>query len=53
MDAIGGWFQADSAPGLGTTITLGVPLTRTAFELQVAHAEKDVPQRQPALRGSK
>ena len=53
MDAIGGWFQADSAPGLGTTITLGVPLTMMAFESQVAHAEKAVRQRQPALTGSK
>ena len=53
MDAIGGWFQADSAPGLGTTITLGVPLTMIAFESQVAHAEKAVRQRQPALTGSK
>jgi len=33
MEAMGGWYQADSAPGRGTTITLGLPLA-TAVQAQ-------------------
>jgi CheY-like chemotaxis protein len=32
MEALGGWCRADSAPGKGTTVTLGLPL-RVAVEL--------------------
>lgn len=30
MEAMGGWLQTDSAVGRGTTMTLGLPLTRAA-----------------------
>lgn len=29
MEAMGGWFQVESAPGRGTTLALGLPLTKT------------------------
>lgn len=39
MDAMGGWLQTDSAPGRGTTITLGLPLKNTVKSESV-HAVK-------------
>ena len=38
MEAMGGWFQAESTPGRGTTITLGLPL-----EQALRSPERDVP----------
>lgn len=41
MKALGGWCQTDSAPGRGTTITLGMPL-RLAINATVVHAGASV-----------
>jgi signal transduction histidine kinase/CheY-like chemotaxis protein len=50
MEELGGWLHVDSAPGLGTTVTLGLPFTSAVStpELSTDEGQVSPPEVRPA-----